>query len=128
LLRYCNAGHHPPYLFETQASEAVQILSKTGMALGAVKDTSWSQSTVCLEPGNRLILYTDGITDAQDEQGNFFGRQRLLSILQTEATVPRPHKHAVLHIQKTLLGEIRQFMGSAPQHDDMSLMILARDP
>ncbi|MGD9047163.1 MAG: SpoIIE family protein phosphatase [Anaerolineae bacterium] len=128
LLRYCNAGHNPPYVFDTQASDAVQVLGKTGMALGAIQDTTWSHSTVCLDPGNTLILYTDGITEAQDEQGNFFGRQRLLSILQAEATVPRPHKHAVLHIQEALLGEVRGFMGSAPQHDDMSLMILARDP
>jgi serine phosphatase RsbU (regulator of sigma subunit)/DNA-binding NarL/FixJ family response regulator len=126
-LRYCNAGHNPPYLFNRRADEAVQVLGKTGMALGAVEDTTWTHSTVCLEPGNTLVLYTDGITEAQDEQGDFFGRQRLLSVLQAETSIPRPHKHAVLHVQEALLGEVRQFMGTAPQHDDMTLMILLRE-
>jgi sigma-B regulation protein RsbU (phosphoserine phosphatase) len=97
------------------------------MALGAVEDTTWTHRTVRLDPGNTLVLYTDGITESQDEQGDFFGRQRLLGVLQAEATVPRPHKHAVLHIQEALLGEVRQFVGVAPQHDDMTLMILVRD-
>jgi serine phosphatase RsbU (regulator of sigma subunit)/DNA-binding NarL/FixJ family response regulator len=126
-LRYCNAGHNPPYLFNTRDSDTTQVLGKTGMALGAVVDTTWSQSMVHLEPGNTLVLYTDGITEAQNEQGDFFGRQRLLRVLEAQATVPRPHKHAALHIKESLLQEVRQFKGAAPQYDDMTLVILGRD-
>jgi serine phosphatase RsbU (regulator of sigma subunit)/DNA-binding NarL/FixJ family response regulator len=126
-LRYCNAGHNPPYLFDTWDGDAVQVLGKTGMALGAVEDTTWTHSMVCLDPGNTLVLYTDGITEAQNEQGEFFGRQRLLRLLKAEATVPRSHKHAVLHIKEALLQEVRRFKGAEPQHDDMTLVILGRD-
>jgi serine phosphatase RsbU (regulator of sigma subunit)/DNA-binding NarL/FixJ family response regulator len=127
LLRYCNAGHNPPYLLDTQSSDAVQVLGKTGMALGAVEDTTWSQSAVCLDPGSILALYTDGITEAQNDQGEFFGRQHLLSVLQAEAMTPRPHKRTVKQIQKALLREISRFMGPAPLQDDMTLMILGRE-
>ena len=126
-LRYCNAGHNPPYLLNTRESATIQVLGKTGMALGAVVDTTWTQSMVHLEPGNTLVLYTDGITEAENEQGDFFGRQRLLRVLEAQASVPRPHRHAVLHIKEALLQEVRQFRGAAPQHDDMTLVILGRD-
>jgi sigma-B regulation protein RsbU (phosphoserine phosphatase) len=127
LLRYCNAGHNPPYLLDTEFSDAVQVLGKTGMALGAVEDTTWSQSAVCLDPGSMLVLYTDGITEAQNDQGEFFGRQHLLSVLQAEAMTPRPHKWTVKQIQEALLREISRFMGPAPLQDDMTLMILGRE-
>jgi sigma-B regulation protein RsbU (phosphoserine phosphatase) len=97
------------------------------MALGAVEDTTWSQSTVCLDPGNTLVLYTDGITEAQNQQGDFFGRQHLLSILQSEAAAPKSHSRTAPHIQETLLAEIHRFMEMIPLQDDMTLMILVRD-
>jgi DNA-binding NarL/FixJ family response regulator len=104
-LQYCNAGHNPPYLLNTRENDTIQVLGKTGMALGAVVDTTWTQSMVHLEPGNTLVLYTDGITEAENEQGDFFGRQRLLRVLEAQAIVPRPHRHAVLNIKEALLQD-----------------------
>jgi serine phosphatase RsbU (regulator of sigma subunit)/DNA-binding NarL/FixJ family response regulator len=127
LLTYCNAGHLPPILLNPQSRDVIQTMEKTGMALGAVEDTAWKRQNALLEPGTVLVLYTDGITEAQDHKDELFGRERLLKLLRTEASVSRPHKHAALHIREAVLAGVRQFMSGAPQYDDMILMVLARD-
>ena len=82
ILTYCNAGHNPPYLFRTQNGDAVQALHRTGIPLGVYEDETWSQGIVQLIPGDTLVLYTDGITEAQDRQERFFGKERLLEVAQ----------------------------------------------
>jgi serine phosphatase RsbU (regulator of sigma subunit)/DNA-binding NarL/FixJ family response regulator len=126
-LTYCNAGHNPPFILNPKNQDFSRTLEKTGMALGAVEDTAWKQANVQLETGDVLFLYTDGITEAQNPHRELFGRDRLLELLRTEASISRPHKHAALHMQEAILATVRQFTGSAPQHDDMILMVLARD-
>ena len=127
-LIYSNAGHNPPFLLSTQNRDTSQSLSKTGMALGAVEDTSWERRKARIEPHGVLILYTDGLTDAQNSEGEFFGSQRLHEFLQR--AVPRrvSHRNLALVIQESLFTEVRQFMGETLQYDDMALMILVREP
>jgi serine phosphatase RsbU (regulator of sigma subunit)/DNA-binding NarL/FixJ family response regulator len=126
-LTYCNAGHNPPFLLNPNNQDPARTLEKTGMALGAVEDTAWKHANVLLETGDVLVLYTDGITEAQNPNREFFGRHRLFELLRTEMSGSMPHKHAALHIQEAILGAVHQFVGSAPQYDDMTLMVLARD-
>jgi serine phosphatase RsbU (regulator of sigma subunit)/DNA-binding NarL/FixJ family response regulator len=127
-LIYCNAGHNPPLLLNAQDRAASQSLGKTGMALGAVDDASWERGQVRIEPNDVLILYTDGITDAQNDQGEFYGNKRLHDFLH--GTVPRQvtHRNLSMVIQEALLSEVQQFMGDTLQYDDMTLMILVREP
>jgi serine phosphatase RsbU (regulator of sigma subunit)/DNA-binding NarL/FixJ family response regulator len=127
-LIYSNAGHNPPLILSAQDRAASQSLGKTGMALGAVEDASWEWRKVRIEPNDVLILYTDGITDAQNEEGAFYGSKRLHQFLHR--TVPRQvtHRNLVLVIQDALLSEVQQFMGDTLQYDDMTLMILMREP
>lgn len=127
VLTYCNAGHNPPYLLDRHGKNPVQTLEKTGMALGAIEDTTWKADTTRIEPGQVLFLYTDGITDTQDLQGEFFGRDRLLERLQAQVVVPKLQKHAAQHIQESLSASVRQFRRDAPQFDDMTFMVLVRD-
>ena len=58
----------------------IQVLSRTGMPLGAFRGVTWEQETLQLAPGDVLLLYTDGVTDAEDEKGAFFGQERLLGV------------------------------------------------
>ncbi len=125
-LTYCNAGHNPPYLLSAQNRDTVQTLPKTGMVLGVVEDTTWRKETIRLAPGDVLLLYTDGVTDAEDERGkssstSFFGRERLLEIAQ--ANLGR----SAQDIQDALLAGVHEFMGDAPQFDDITLVIVVRD-
>jgi serine phosphatase RsbU (regulator of sigma subunit)/DNA-binding NarL/FixJ family response regulator len=119
-LTYCNAGHNPPYLLSAQSRGLVGSLDKTGLPLGVFEDATWTRGVVQLTPGDVLLLYTDGATEAQDRQGVFFGEKRLLEIAQ--ANLGR----SAQGIQDALSAEVREFVGDAPQADDITLMVLVR--
>ncbi|GEM_PF-1181365 len=121
VLTYSNAGHIPPYLLCVQNTDQVRALPRTGMPLGIEANAAWKPETVQLGPGDVLLLYTDGITDALDEQDEFFRSERLLEAVQ--ANLGR----SAQAIQDALLAEVHQFMGHAPQFDDITLLVVARD-
>ncbi len=77
-LIYCNAGHNPPYLFRAPDGETVQSLPATGMAIGIMPEARWTQREIQLDPQDVLLLFTDGVTEAQDEHQALFGEGRLL--------------------------------------------------
>jgi sigma-B regulation protein RsbU (phosphoserine phosphatase) len=120
-LVYGNAGHCPPYLISARDDGTVQALRKTGMALGVTEDVIWEQEVVQLVPGDVLVLYTDGITDAEDGKGTFFGQERLLGSVQ--ANLGR----SAQEMQDALMAEVHEFVGDAPQFDDIALMVVVRD-
>ena len=126
-LTYCNAGHNPPCLLSSHNKDPIRELGRTGMALGAVEDTDWEKRSIQIESGDVLVLYTDGITEAQDQHGVLFGRTRLHEFLGTSGLSSEARRASAQHIQDALLAEVRRFMGQAPQFDDMTLVILARD-
>jgi serine phosphatase RsbU (regulator of sigma subunit)/DNA-binding NarL/FixJ family response regulator len=128
MLAYCNAGHHPPLLLSAQDGGPLRELRQTGMALGAVEDQVWQQSTIHITPGDVLLLYTDGITEAQDPHGRFFGADRLLASLQASVYSGKPGTAIAQSIQDTLLADIHVFVGDAPQFDDITLVVMARSP
>jgi NarL family two-component system response regulator LiaR len=120
-LTYCNAGHNPPYLLNTQNSDTVQELRRTGLPLGVFEEVTWTQGSVQLAPGDSLVLYTDGVPEARSQQEEFFGEKRLLAIAQ--ANLGR----SAQDIQNALLAEVHQFMGNAPRLDDITVMVVVRD-
>jgi serine phosphatase RsbU (regulator of sigma subunit)/DNA-binding CsgD family transcriptional regulator len=120
-LTYCNAGHNPPYVLNVKGGGSAQELGTTGIPLGIEEDLTWQQGAVSLAPGDVLVLYTDGITDAQDRQAVFFGEQRLLEIAQ--ANLGRSARD----ILDVLIAEIQGFVDGAPQFDDITLMVVVRD-
>jgi serine phosphatase RsbU (regulator of sigma subunit)/DNA-binding NarL/FixJ family response regulator len=120
-LRYSNAGHNPPLLISSQKGKPVDRLVKTGMALGVSEDATWQQKIARLSPGDYLLLYTDGITEAQNARGQFFGEQRLLKVARAKTgCVPR-------EVQKAVLKEVHTFTGDAPKQDDLAIVVLGRN-
>jgi sigma-B regulation protein RsbU (phosphoserine phosphatase) len=119
---YCNAGHPPPYLLSAQGGSAVQTLRRTGMVLGVAEDAAWEQEVVQLAPGDALVLYTDGVTEARNERDTFFKEDRLLECVQAV------RGRSAREIQNAILADVREFVGDAPQSDDIALMVVARDP
>ena len=117
---YCSAGHHPAFLIRAKDG-SVEQLERTGIPLGAYDDVSWDKASVKLEPGDALVLYTDGITDAQNPAEEFFGLERLQELLKTQTGKPAGELH------KTILGEVHNWMGDAPQFDDITLLVVVRD-
>jgi sigma-B regulation protein RsbU (phosphoserine phosphatase) len=121
-LVYCNAGHPPPLLFDAQDSPDGHALSRTGMALGVIETETWEQRVVELRPGDTLVLYSDGVTDAANEQAVPFGDQRLRASVR--ANLGRPARE----LPDALLAEIRAFAGEAQPSDDIAVMVGSRSP
>jgi sigma-B regulation protein RsbU (phosphoserine phosphatase) len=122
-LVYCNAGHCPPYLVRAQNGEDVQRLIRTGLPLGIFADKVWEQRSAHLDPGDVLVLYTDGITEARSDRETFYGEDRLLESVR--ANLGRPARD----IQDAVMTDIHRFVGDVPnvQRDDIALAILVRD-
>ena len=130
-LTYCNAGHNPPFLLSTQNGRRLQALRRTGIPLGVRERESWPAHTVSIAPGDLLVLYTDGVTDAEDAQGDFFGEDRLLEALDIAAAnttgAGRTSGRTAQEVQDDILGAVRAFVGEADQTDDITLLVLVRD-
>ena len=121
ILTYCNAGHNPPFLFIAGENGVARSLTKTGMALGIESETTWNQEQVKISPGDMLVLYTDGIPDSLNNQGKFFEEDSLIEIAQANMGL------AAHELQSLILENIQRFVGTEPQVDDITLMILVRD-
>jgi sigma-B regulation protein RsbU (phosphoserine phosphatase) len=116
---YVNAGHNPPLLL--RGAGAAEPLAATGMALGVVADAAFDAPTASLAPKERLFLYTDGITEAFDFRDNEYGEDRLLGFLARSQGLG--HRELI----EAVRGDVLTFCGSVAPHDDMTLLVLARD-
>jgi serine phosphatase RsbU (regulator of sigma subunit) len=120
-LRYVNAGHNPPFLISSQKGKPVDKLHGTGMALGVLESAVWNQKIVRFAPGDFLLLYTDGITEARNRHGEYFGEDRLLRTIRFKLG------SSAEEIRESVLDEVRGFLGDEPRQDDIALMVLARE-
>ena len=120
-LTYCNAGHNPPYLIRSSDQESVESLTRTGIAMGIETDSTWSTDTVAIEPGDILVLYTDGIPDARDQDGDFFNDEAIIEIVRENSD------RSAHEIQSSIINEVQKFSADTPQDDDITLMVLVRD-
>ena len=116
---YCSAGHHPAFLLRAKGGD-VETLGSTGFPLGIMDETNWKRADVKLELGDALVLYTDGITDAQNNAEEFFGLERLQEAIQKRAG------KTARDLRDSLREEVRKWVGSAPQFDDITLMVVMR--
>jgi serine phosphatase RsbU (regulator of sigma subunit) len=118
---YANAGHNPPLLCHRDGRPA-ELLRNTGMALGVVPDLPLASAQAMLAPGDSLVLYTDGVTEAHDLEYNGFGSDRLLA-------AARPGDGAAAEqIHRRIRAAVDEFVGAASQSDDLTLMVVGRDP
>jgi serine phosphatase RsbU (regulator of sigma subunit) len=118
-LTYANAGHNPPWLFRAGGEHL--SLTATGIPLGIEALVHWKQGTVQIAPGEMLMLYTDGATDAQNESGEFFGQERLLNTARAGCNL------SAVDLHTAILEGLRGHIGRAPQFDDITLILVKRD-
>jgi len=118
-LDYCNAGHPPALLLH--AAGRIEELSEGGPLLGALPFDSFGQSSAQLEPGDALVIYSDGVLDSTDPSGEQFGPRRLEEILRQ---VQSEDADALL---LSLLGAVQDYAGGYPIQDDMSLVVIRRE-
>jgi serine phosphatase RsbU (regulator of sigma subunit)/putative methionine-R-sulfoxide reductase with GAF domain len=118
-LTYANAGHNPPLWMRNQRSE-IESLTRTGMALGVVEGTLIEERTIQLEPGDNLLLYTDGLTEAFSPQEELFGVERLHQLIQANLTLSA---HELLG---TIEAAVNTYMGSLLPDDDLTMLAVRR--
>lgn len=118
---YANAGHNPAYLLRNHGSASTEPLTRTGMVLGVLDGAEWEAVTVAMQPGDMLVIYSDGVSDALSEADEFFGEERLRAIVeQRRSASAQQMLDAIVEAQ-------RRFVGGAPWFDDATLMVLKRD-
>lgn len=113
---YVNAGHNPPLLLHRDGS--MEELTEGGTVLGLFEGAQYTCDTVKLQPDDHLVLFTDGVTEALNNAGEEFGKERLRSLLYTNA-----HATATEILEK-LREAVLSFSANTPQHDDITMMIL----
>lgn len=118
---YCNAGHNPPFLLRGSNGKSPQALRSTGIPLGMFEDFNWKRVSIQIDPGDVLLLYTDGVTEAQDTKNELFGEERLIEIAKNNPG------HTADALRRSVIAGINNFVGDAPQADDITLIILKRD-
>lgn len=118
ILRYTNAGHLPPILL--RAGGDAEELTNGGALLGVIPDWKYDDSLAELFRGDRLILFTDGITEAAMEDGEEFGAERLIASARKHAQKPGRE------LKSLLVGEAKQFCASQLRDDATLIVISAR--
>ena len=115
-LRYVNAGHNPPYL--VRAAGGLQELSTGGSVIGLLPDLQYEEGTVDLQPGDLLVMFTDGVTEALNAEGEEFGEERLQTLVRVVAPLP------VQQISSRLVDELQTWMKGAAQYDDLTFVLV----
>jgi serine phosphatase RsbU (regulator of sigma subunit) len=115
---YANAGHNPPLW--VCASGKIERLTRTGMALGVLESGLISEKSIRIAPGESILLYTDGLTEAFSPDGDLFGEARLREAVQAVAS---PSAEAMLD---TVESRLNEFIASEPLSDDLTMLAVRR--
>lgn len=116
-LRYTNAGHLPPILIRRGEASLLEV---DGMVVGAFPFAQYGESKIQLEPEDFLLLYTDGISEPQNDYGEMFGEDRLIELVKKNANLPDNG------IIEAVMLAVQQWTGSDELQDDMTLLIARR--
>ncbi|UCH61353.1 MAG: SpoIIE family protein phosphatase [Anaerolineales bacterium] len=119
-LSYVNAGHNPPYVLSSRKGKPFDRLKATGTPLGVSEKNYLQQKVIKLSPVDMLLLYTDGIVEARNPAGSYFGDQRLF------ATARSSGSRSAREVQEAVFAEVYKFLGGASVEDDMALMVVSR--
>lgn len=126
-LRYANAGHNPP-LIKRRADGPVELLHRGGMALGVMENTIIEERQVVLEPGDLLVLYTDGLTEAFAEDGRMFGLEGLQKAIAEANGSDEGGSGDTATVLDAVERALSEFVGNHPRADDLTLLALRRLP
>ena len=115
-LTYVNAGHNPPYVLRRDGEK--EFLDRGGLIIGAVAGSTYEEGRLSLLPGDDLVLYTDGITEARNPLNEMFGEERLESLLIR-------HRHmSAREIEERVYSHLKEFTAGASQSDDISMVVV----
>ena len=119
-LQWANAGHCAPVLLHRDGR--MQTIETTGLPLGMLEEAEWLLESVQLEPGDKLVIYSDGLTEAESSDGQFFGVPRLRQLLREHAGVDCEALH------KVVLDSVERYTEGSVLSDDITLVIVEFQP
>ena len=114
---YANGGHNTPVVVHADGSSTL-LPTTGGVALGVVPEFAFEETSVTLRPGDRVILYTDGVPEAENDQGDQFGLERLCAVCTKEDL------QDVRATNAAVFEAVEAFAGAAPQFDDVTCLTL----
>ena len=119
VIRYVNAGHPPPLLMRPNGNGTCKIsrLEEGGPVLGAIRTAAYHEGEVAVKPGDLLVLYSDGISEAANTSEEEFGEERLCSVVRENCARPPSE------ILREILKQVRAFIQKVPPQDDMTLVV-----
>jgi len=115
-LEFINAGHPSPYMIRNGKVEAP--FTEGSYPVGLVPEAEYTAACLKLEPGDTLVLFSDGVTEAMDPDDEMFGMTRLAEVLQDKSDVP------LEHLQKCVLESVENFVRGARQGDDVTILLV----
>ena len=115
-LTYCNAGHNPPYRVSRDGKAEELMIG--GIVLGMMPDMEFETATIVLSPGDRIVMFTDGITEAFDEKEEEFGEDRVKELMKKWPDL------SAQDIMEKIVSEVKQFSKGAPQADDITMIVV----
>jgi serine phosphatase RsbU (regulator of sigma subunit) len=118
-LRYTSAGHNPPLLYRPGA-DSFSELRTPGIALGVLEEITLHEAEIDIEPGDVLVCYTDGVTEAIDDAQNEFGVERLRRVIARHAG------EDVAQIVRAILEAVDLHGRGQPPFDDVTLVVIKR--
>ena len=120
-MKFANAGHNPPLLKRADGSFEY-LRSRAGFVLAGIEGFGYRVNELQLQPGDRLFLYTDGVTEATDAQSELYGEERLSAFLNRNGTMQ------ATDLLPALKKDIDEFVGEAPQFDDITMLMFDYKP
>ena len=117
-LQFTNAGHNAPVLVRRDGR--VELLEEGGLLLGVFPEATYEQGTAALDPGDSLVLYTDGVTEASNPAGDLFSEERLVEALVRHRGLSATSLH------EQVMDEVRVFQEGRPNDDDLTMIVLKR--
>jgi sigma-B regulation protein RsbU (phosphoserine phosphatase) len=115
---FCNGGHERPMLFRRDGS--VERLIEGGLALGVLETFPYGEGATVLVPGDFLVLYSDGIPEAADELGNFFGEERLVACIREHAAL------GAVQLMGAVIEAVRRHEQGTARADDLTILVMRR--
>jgi serine phosphatase RsbU (regulator of sigma subunit) len=117
-IEYCDGGHEPPFILHR--SGTVEMIEKVGgIALGIMRDHLFASGSIHLDAGDTLLLYTDGVNEAMNNQRKLFGTPTIGEVLRTLAKDPSAQDISTLITQR-----VKAFVAGAPQSDDITMLVV----
>jgi len=117
---YINCGHNPPYV--VRSNGRIEELREGGLVLGMVDTMKYKRGRIKLAPGETMVAFTDGVSEAMNQRGRQFTEKRIVTLIN------RLRRRTATEILDAVMDAVQKHIGKAPQSDDITMLVIRRNP